>query len=41
MKLVQHKYPFIDRVEVELKQIEEPVEFPVRPCKKIKNFLRE
>ena len=32
MKLVQHKYPTIDRVEVELKQIEENVEFPVRPC---------
>ncbi|XP_016837351.1 uncharacterized protein LOC100122198 isoform X2 [Nasonia vitripennis] len=31
MKLVQHKYPTIDRIEVELKQIEEPIELPVRP----------
>ncbi|XP_011504744.1 PREDICTED: uncharacterized protein LOC105367675 [Ceratosolen solmsi marchali] len=31
LKLLQHKYSGIDHVEVELKQIEEPVEFPVRP----------
>ncbi|KAJ8667280.1 hypothetical protein QAD02_008942 [Eretmocerus hayati] len=31
MKLVQHKYPTINKVEVELKQIDEPVELPVRP----------
>ncbi|XP_058799256.1 uncharacterized protein LOC131668821 isoform X2 [Phymastichus coffea] len=31
MKLVQHKYPGIERIEIELKQIEEPIELPIRP----------
>ncbi|XP_014230030.1 uncharacterized protein LOC106654607 isoform X2 [Trichogramma pretiosum] len=31
MKLVQNKYTSIDRIEIELKQIDEPIEFPVRP----------
>lgn len=39
MKLVQHKYATIDRVEVELKQIEEPMNFPVRPCKYMKSII--
>jgi hypothetical protein len=35
LKLLQHKYSGIDHVEVTLKQVEDPVEFPVRPCKYI------
>ncbi|XP_014219995.1 uncharacterized protein LOC106647932 isoform X2 [Copidosoma floridanum] len=31
MKLIQNKYPPVERIEVELKQIEEQVELPARP----------
>lgn len=33
MKLMLHKYPNIKKIEVELKQLEEPVNLPARPCK--------
>lgn len=35
MKLMQHKYPSIKKLEVELKQLEEPITLPTRPCKYI------
>ncbi|XP_012271402.1 uncharacterized protein LOC105694878 isoform X2 [Orussus abietinus] len=31
MKLMQHKYPSVQKLEVELKQLEEPVSLPARP----------
>ncbi|XP_074104837.1 uncharacterized protein LOC141531163 isoform X2 [Cotesia typhae] len=31
MKLMQHKYPSIKKLEVELKQLEEPITLPTRP----------
>lgn len=31
MKLMQHKYPAIQKLEVELKQLEDPVDLPTRP----------
>ncbi|XP_015123699.1 uncharacterized protein LOC107045831 isoform X4 [Diachasma alloeum] len=31
MKLMQHKYPNIKKLEVELKQLEEPITLPTRP----------
>lgn len=33
IKLMQHKYTSIKKLEVELKQLEEPVSLPTRPCK--------
>jgi len=33
MKLMQHKYPSIKKLEVELRQLEEPITLPTRPCK--------
>lgn len=33
MKLMLHKYSTIKKIEVELKQLEEPVNLPTRPCK--------
>lgn len=30
---MQHKYPSIKKLEVELKQLEEPITLPTRPCK--------
>lgn len=33
MKLMLHKYSTIKKIEVELKQLEEPVNLPARPCK--------
>lgn len=33
MKLMQHKYLSIKKLEVELKQLEEPIILPTRPCK--------
>lgn len=32
---MQHKYPSIKKLEVELKQLEEPITLPTRPCKLI------
>ncbi|XP_033225188.1 uncharacterized protein LOC117178070 [Belonocnema kinseyi] len=31
MKLMQHKYPTIKKLEVELKQLEDPIDLPTRP----------
>ncbi|XP_043474146.1 uncharacterized protein LOC122506169 isoform X3 [Leptopilina heterotoma] len=31
MKLMQHKYPTIKKLEVELKQLEDPIDLPARP----------
>lgn len=39
MKLMLHKYSTIKKIEVELKQLEEPVNLPARPCKYNINFL--
>lgn len=33
MKLMLHKYSTIKKIEVELKQLEEPINLPTRPCK--------
>lgn len=33
IKLMQHKYTSIKKLEVELKQLEEPVSLPTRPRK--------
>lgn len=33
IKLMQHKYSSIKKLEVELKQLEEPISLPTRPCK--------
>lgn len=35
MKLMQHKYPSIKKLEIELRQLEEPITLPTRPCKYI------
>lgn len=32
MKLMQHKYPSIKKLEIELRQLEEPITLPSRPC---------
>lgn len=39
MKLMQHKYPSIKKLEVELRQLEEPITLPTRPCKFNHYFL--
>lgn len=39
MKLMQHKYPSIKKLEVELRQLEEPITLPSRPCKYLNRYF--
>jgi len=39
MKLMQHKYPSIKKLEVELRQLEEPITLPSRPCKYLNSYF--
>jgi len=36
---MQHKYPSIKKLEVELRQLEEPIILPSRPCKYLNSYF--